>query len=99
MKGRQLGVSLGTAAVRKKIVRVTKGDKISVKIARHVRVMQEAELLTYVFVEVLPGPVPLPRLDAPLRNDLLVVHVARGQRRRGHQGDAAPAELGSHDRS
>ena len=52
---------------------------------------------TYVLDEVPPGPISLPSLDAPLRNDVLLVQlVARRQVRRPHQRNAAPAHLGRH---
>lgn len=50
-----------------------------------------------VLCEVLPGPVPLSRLDAPLGDDVpLVQLVSRRQARRPHQRDPAPAHLGRH---
>ena len=47
--------------------------------------------------DVPPGPVPPPGLDPALGDDvLLVVEVATGQSRRGHEGDATPVQVGGH---
>ena len=56
-----------------------------------------AGCLTHMFDEVPPGPVPLAVLDAPLRDDVvLVVEVPHGQGARGHEGDPTEHHLGSH---